>query len=158
MLQISSDSAGAPLAAPERHTLSAMLRGFARRCPSCGEGHMFDGYLKVRDSCPSCGEELHHHRADDAPPYFTIFIVGHIAISLVLALETAFEPPMWLNLAVSMPAAILASLVLLPLIKGALVGLQWALRMHGFGGETEKLDLDATYVGDTTPAGGQTRP
>src|SRR5947209_17029947 len=61
---------------PSRPRWQSFKRGLSGRCPACGEGHIFRKYLKVADSCACCGEELHHHRADDAPPYFTILIVG----------------------------------------------------------------------------------
>ncbi len=71
--------------APEDRPLKpALLRGWRRRCPNCGAGPMLRGYLKVRDSCPVCGEELHHHRADDGPAYLTILIVGHLLAPLLL--------------------------------------------------------------------------
>ncbi|MCJ7599730.1 MAG: DUF983 domain-containing protein, partial [Methyloceanibacter sp.] len=63
-----------------RSVSAAIQRGLLLRCPACGQGRMFRRYLKVADQCPSCGEALHHHRADDAPPYFTIAIVGHIVV------------------------------------------------------------------------------
>jgi uncharacterized protein (DUF983 family) len=119
-------------ARPPRDVVRAMLRGFAQRCPSCGKGRLFGRYLKVRDSCPSCGEALHHNRTDDAPPYFTILIVGHFIVGGVLALEKAVGPPTWVHLAIWLPLTLVASLWLLPRVKGALVGLQWALYMHGF--------------------------
>lgn len=111
----------------------AMRRGLLGRCPHCGEGRIFGGYLKVNDSCPACGEALHHHRADDAPPYFTILIVGHIAGALMLLVEEYNENlEIWIH-AIIWPTLVIAlSLLLLPRIKGALIGLQWALRMHGF--------------------------
>jgi uncharacterized protein (DUF983 family) len=112
--------------------LTSLLRGAQLRCPACGEGAMFRRYLKVSDHCPNCGEALHHHRADDAPPYFTIVIVGHIIVSLVLSVEMALRPPLWVHAALWLPLTIIMSLVALPPIKGALVGLQWALLMHGF--------------------------
>jgi len=102
-------------------------------CPACGEGAMFHAFLKVADRCPSCGEALHHQRADDAPPYVTMVIVGHIVIAGVLALEQAYAPAEWVHLVLWMPLTIGLSLFLLPRVKGALVALQWALRMHGFG-------------------------
>jgi uncharacterized protein (DUF983 family) len=117
---------------PPRDLLRAMLRGFAGRCPSCGKGRLFGRYLKVQDGCPSCGEALHHNRTDDAPPYFTILIVGHLIVGGVLALEKALGPPTWVHLAIWLPLTLVASLWLLPRVKGALVGLQWALYMHGF--------------------------
>ena len=60
--------------------------------PGLRHGTLFRRYLKVADNCPACGEELHHHRADDAPPYFTILIVGHFVVGLVLAVEMAYRP------------------------------------------------------------------
>jgi uncharacterized protein (DUF983 family) len=110
-------------------------RGFTGRCPACGEGRVFRAYLKVADNCTSCGEELHHHRADDAPPYFTILIVGHIVGTLLLLGEERWpDPPMWMPIVAGLVLAIAMSLALLPRVKGALIGWQWALRMHGFGG------------------------
>ncbi|MEW6257503.1 MAG: DUF983 domain-containing protein [Pseudomonadota bacterium] len=111
---------------------NAMMRGMMGRCPKCGRGRMFASYLKVADACPVCGEELHHHRADDAPPYMTIMIVGHIVVPLLVLVEEAFRPEVWIHLTIFLPLTLLLSLALLPPIKGALVGLQWALRMHGF--------------------------
>lgn len=116
----------------ERSTATSMLNGMRLACPHCGKGRMFQSYLVVRPSCETCGEELHHQRADDAPAYFTMFIVGHIVIGLVLAAEQAFQPPLWLHMAIFLPMLLGLSLVLLPRIKGALIGLQWAQRMHGF--------------------------
>lgn len=112
----------------------AIRRGFARRCPACGEGRVFDGLLKVREACPSCGQALHHHRADDAPPYFTILIVGHIIVPLALLLEQNLHPEHWLHMALWIPLTLALTIALLPRVKGALIGLQWSQRMHGFGG------------------------
>jgi uncharacterized protein (DUF983 family) len=113
----------------------AMGRGFLCRCPNCGEGKLFRAYLKVVDHCEACGEDLSHQRADDAPAYMTIFVVGHFIVSGVLATEfIAPDTPFWVPAAVWSALAVIASLLLLPRMKGALVGLQWANRMHGFGG------------------------
>lgn len=120
---------------PKRPIFRSMLRGASIRCPACGEGRMFRAYLKVADACPSCGEELHHQRADDAPPYVVITIVAHVVVGALLWAEIAYQPPVWLHLAIWLPLTVVLSLALLPPVKGALVGLQWALRMHGFGGE-----------------------
>jgi uncharacterized protein (DUF983 family) len=127
--------------AAKRSVIQAMLRGASGKCPHCGRGHLFRRYLKVQDTCPECSEELHHQRADDAPPYFTIMIVGHIIVPMLLALELAYQPPVWVHLAIWMPATILLSLILLPVVKGSLVGLQWALRMHGFSGEPDTVPV-----------------
>ncbi len=120
-----------------RPLFSALKRGLTGRCPRCGQGKMFRAYLKVNDECPVCGEELHHQRADDAPPYFTIVIVGHIVLSLALVSEFVNDDiPMWLQMIVWPLLAIALTLWFLPMIKGALVAYQWALRMHGFEGGT----------------------
>lgn len=119
---------------PPRDKIQAVWRGFIGRCPACGKGAMFRAYLKVNDRCPACHEELHHQRADDAPPYVTMFVVGHIVIALLLAAEIMMaEVPLWLEVLIWSAVTVMLSLVLLPRIKGAFVGLQWSLRMHGFG-------------------------
>jgi uncharacterized protein (DUF983 family) len=125
-----------------RPILRSLRRGAACRCPNCGEGRMFRAYLKVVDSCGVCGEDLHHQRADDAPPYVVITIVAHVVIGLLLWTEVRYQPPVWLHLAMWLPLTIILSLALLPAVKGALVGLQWALRMHGFGGEDDSPFVD----------------
>ncbi|WP_295555147.1 DUF983 domain-containing protein [uncultured Hyphomicrobium sp.] len=122
---------------PKRDIKMSMLRGWRQKCPACGKGALYGKYLKVLDTCPACGEELFHQRADDAPPYFTMVVVGHVVIGGVLVLEKAFAPPSWVHLALWMPLTVALSLVLLPRVKGTLIGLQWALRMHGFGGATD---------------------
>ncbi len=112
----------------------AVKRGFMGKCPHCGEGRMFRAYLKVSDACPGCGEELHHQRADDAPPYMTIFVVGHIIGAGILFMEERdFGVPDWLQGTGWALLTLILCLWLLPRMKGALVGWQWSLRMHGFG-------------------------
>jgi uncharacterized protein (DUF983 family) len=130
----------------ERPIFGSLLKGARLKCPACGKGAMFHRYLKVADSCPACGEELHHHRADDAPAYFTIVIVGHIVVSLVLAVEMAYRPELWVHMALWLPFTVVMTLLLLPPIKGALVALQWALRMHGF--DPDSKDEVESFSGD----------
>jgi uncharacterized protein (DUF983 family) len=114
---------------------SAVRRGFIGRCPNCGKGRLFRAYLKVVDACPVCGEDLHHQRADDAPPYITMLIVGHIVVAGVVASEETWpHSSLWLDAFIWLWLTFILSLLLLPRVKGALVGYQWALRMHGFGG------------------------
>lgn len=119
----------------ERDLKAALLRGWKRRCPSCGETPMMDGgFLKVRDECPECGVELHHHRADDGPAWATIVVTGKLMVPLMLFVYEFWRPEGWqmaLGLSVIFTAV---ALWMLPRIKGAFVGLQWAKRMHGFGG------------------------
>lgn len=141
-------SADTPSLSP-RPTQQAMLRGLALRCPACGDGHLFTSYLKVADTCPSCSEGLHHQRADDAPAYFTMFIVGHIVVAGVMYVEKAYAPELWVHALLWTPLILGLSLALLPRVKGAMIGLQWALRMHGFGGpdsaDPAAIDIDPTH-------------
>lgn len=116
----------------DRPTGQAMRRGARGLCPACGKGRMFSGFLKVADQCPTCHEDLHHQQADDGPAYLTIMIVSHLGAPLLLASFVAWRPsPMTMIVSFGLGAIVL-SLAMLPLIKGAMVGLQWARRMHGF--------------------------
>lgn len=124
-----------PTEGAERPVKPAMLRGWRRRCPKCGAGPMFRGYLKVRDACPVCGQELHHHRADDGPAYLTILIVGHLLAPALMFTFVKFRPEPMVMITGFTIGTVALSLYLLPRLKGALVGLQWANRMHGFGAE-----------------------
>lgn len=119
----------------------SVWRGALHRCPACGTGALFRAYLKVGDACPACGEELFHHRADDAPPYVTILVIGHLILGSVVGIDLAYAWPLWLHAIVWFPLTVGLCLGFLPTAKGALVGLQWALRMHGFGGATDDVDL-----------------
>jgi uncharacterized protein (DUF983 family) len=110
----------------------AISRGLRGRCPACGRGSLFARFLKVTERCGACGEELHHQRADDAPAYFVILIVGHIIVPLALLVETSFAPPLWLAFSLWLPLTLVLSMALLQPVKGAIVGWQWAHRMHGF--------------------------
>lgn len=122
-----------PLNLVERPLKPALLRGWRRRCPNCGKGALLRGYLKVRDTCPDCGEDFRHQRADDGPAYLTILIVGHVMAPLLLFSYARWRPePLVLAVGFSLGTVAL-SLYLLPRLKGALVALQWANRMHGFG-------------------------
>jgi uncharacterized protein (DUF983 family) len=109
-----------------------LMRGLRGRCPCCGKGRLFSAYLKVAPQCSVCGEELHHHRADDFPAYLVIVIVGHIVVPLVLMVETRFEPAYWVHLALWPAMIVVLTLALLPPVKGFIVALQWRIGMHGF--------------------------
>ena len=115
-----------------RSVPQAMFRGFLCRCPQCGQGRMFGAFLKVKPHCESCGEALDLHRADDAPPYIVIFIVGHIVVALNLMADRSSDWPLWVHFALWPTLALAMCLALLQPVKGAMVGLQWAARLHGF--------------------------
>src|SRR6202158_4505639 len=118
--------------AEKRNVWTALKRGLRGRCPRCGEGKLFRAFLKVDDHCSVCGQDFTPHRADDLPAYLVIVIVGHLVVPLVLMIETNFSPPVALQLAIYLPLTLILSLLLLQPVKGAVVGIQWALRMHGF--------------------------
>jgi uncharacterized protein (DUF983 family) len=118
--------------AEKRDVWTAMKRGFRGRCPRCGEGKLFRAFLKTADSCSHCGQDFTPHRADDLPAYLVIVLVGHLVVPPALFIETNYSPPVALQLAIYLPITVLASLVLLQPVKGTVVALQWALRMHGF--------------------------
>ena len=108
-------------------TAVAMLRGARGLCPSCGITHAFTGYLRVTPQCAACGAPLGSLRADDAPPYFTVFIVAHVVVGLMLLTDQMFDPPYWLQAVVWLPATVLLSVGLLRPIKGATLGLMLKL-------------------------------
>ncbi|MBB4021008.1 uncharacterized protein (DUF983 family) [Confluentimicrobium naphthalenivorans] len=94
---------------------------------------MLRGYLKVRDTCAVCHEELHHHRADDGPAYLTILIVGHLMAPVILWAFATFRPDPLVLASIFSVGCVGLSLYLLPRLKGLMVALQWAKKMHGFG-------------------------
>jgi uncharacterized protein (DUF983 family) len=131
----------------KRDVWTAMRRGLAGRCPRCGEGKLFRAFLKVNEECAVCKQDLSHHRADDLPAYLVIVIVGHILVPIFLWIETNYSPAVALQLSIYLPVTLLASLLLLQPVKGAVVGLQWAFRMHGFDEDAEIGDIQ---TGDPT--------
>ena len=121
----------------DRPIKPALLRGWKRKCPNCGNGPMLRDYLKVRDECPVCGEALHHHRADDGPAWATIVIAGHILAPLMLFVYITFRPEGWVMALGFSVVFLTLALFLLPRIKGMFVAMQWSRRMHGFGQAVE---------------------
>ena len=123
-----------------RPLMSAVAHGLLGRCPHCGEGRIFASFLKTVDRCGSCGEEMHHHRADDLPAYLVVVVVGHIVVGAFMGVEATSTLSMWQHLAIWVPLTIGSALVLLRPVKGAVVALQWALYMHGFGGDEDMIE------------------
>jgi len=120
------------------HSLKTDLwNGLRGKCPACGKGHMFRAFLKVADRCDACGEELHHHRADDFPAYLVIVIVGHIVVPLTLYVELAWAPSYWLHAAIWLPLVLILSLGNIAMASYVLIQL-WRLPE---GAEIEDLLL-----------------
>jgi uncharacterized protein (DUF983 family) len=125
----------------------AVWRGFRGRCPACDEGRIFRAFLKVNDACSACGEELHHHRADDFPAYLVIAITGHILVPIVLAVETEIAPPVVLSMILWPSLALVMALSLLQPVKGAVIAIQWYGGMHGFDAAKARRMLAAVGSG-----------
>ena len=151
----------AEIAPGKRALWPALRKGFRGHCPNCGEGKVFRAFLKVAPTCKVCGQDFSGHRADDLPPYITIVIVGHVVVTAILFVFGRWEWPTAVHLAVWLPLTLFLAVGLLQPIKGAVVGLQWALRMHGFDRTPEgrafgdpEIEAVSGYSGATRPAAG----
>ena len=134
-----------------RETLSAIKRGLRGRCPSCGEGKLFRSFLRPVATCDVCDEAFEGlHRADDFPAYIVIFIVGHLTIPLFLWTDSDVLWPIWIHMVLWPSIVLVASLLLIQPVKGALIALQWAKRMHGFdpAGDIHDAPMTATRLRD----------
>lgn len=130
----------------------ALWRGFQMRCPNCGQASLFGRFLKVVDHCAACGEEYTHHRADDFPPYLVIVVLGHLVVPLILAVEVAYAPPLWLQYLIWLPLVAVGTVALLQPTKGAVVALQWQRGLDGFEPAKKRRAL-AAQVGHGRLAG-----
>lgn len=122
----------------ERAVGRSIKRGLLSRCPACGNGRLFRGFVKSVDACASCGERMDHHRADDFPPYIVVTIVGHLVLAGYMATDLILPLTTWQHLAIWAPVTLASSVALMQPVKGAVIGLQWALKMHGFGGHEDE--------------------
>ena len=118
----------------QRELATAIKRGIRCRCPNCGEGRLFRKFLKPVDRCAACGEDYTHQRADDLPAYLSVVIVGPIVIGGFMMTDLVWTLANWVHLAIWTPLTVLLALATIQPIKGAVIGFQWATRMHGFGG------------------------
>jgi uncharacterized protein (DUF983 family) len=116
----------------------AVGRGVRNRCPVCGQGKVFQGYLKLVPECEVCRAPLGQLRADDLPPYLVIFLVGHVLVPPVLWIEKAYQPPMWLHMVVWLPLFAILCVLLLRPVKGGTVG--WMTRL-GFVGNEHRAEV-----------------
>jgi uncharacterized protein (DUF983 family) len=102
-------------------------RGLARKCPNCGQGALFSGYLKVRPVCEACGHDNGAYRADDGPAYFTVLIIGHLLVGPLLALPLVAAWNPLATVALFLPLVAIVTLALLAVVKGAFIGVQWGV-------------------------------
>jgi uncharacterized protein (DUF983 family) len=112
-------------------TPTALIRAVLGRCPRCGQGQLLHHYLKIVDCCSICGESYGHFRTDDAAPWLTILVVGHMTVPIILICELNFELPLWLALAIYLPLIVGLTLILLPRCKGVIAALMWAMKAEG---------------------------
>lgn len=130
----------------ERKLGRSIMRGFCNRCPACGSAPLFRAFLKPVDTCAACGAEMFHQRSDDLPPYLVVMVLGHVLLGGYMMTDMIFPASTWVHLAIWGPIAIITSLLLIQPIKGGVIGLQWALKMHGFGGHDDTPeDYDGKY-------------
>ena len=116
----------------ERPSGPALRNGWRQKCPRCGAGKLFSSYLKVRESCDFCSQDFTHQRADDAPSWLTIIVVGHLIAPLLLTTYQVVDLPVWAHAVIWPTLAMVGIILLLPRIKGGIIAFQWAKRMHGF--------------------------
>ncbi len=111
-------------------TISPFKAGFACRCPRCGEGKLFAGFLDVVDRCAVCDLDLTQQNSGDAPAVFIIFILGGVVVGLAFLFETTFAPPMWLHLLIWFPLILGGSIGLLRPFKAIMIALQYKHRVQ----------------------------
>lgn len=123
--------AAAPTPDHKPGMVRALARGSACKCPNCGKAPLFTGWLRQVSTCARCGTPLGRYRADDAPPYFVIFLVAHLVIGAQVAVDSAWNLSLWTEAAIFLPLTLLLSLGLLRPVKGATIGLMLQLGMAG---------------------------
>jgi uncharacterized protein (DUF983 family) len=106
--------------------ITGVRRGLALRCPGCGEGRLFGRFLKVSERCEACGADNTVYPSDDAPPYLTMFLVGHLVFPFVFWMDKAWAPAMWVMFAIWLPLIAAITISTLPYMKGATIGFAWA--------------------------------
>ncbi len=109
----------------------ALGRAVIGRCPQCGRGPLFAGYLRQVECCLVCGEAWGHIRADDAPPWLTILLVGHIILPLAITVERVADWPDWVGMTLWPTLALALAALILPRAKAIMLTLIWFTRAHG---------------------------
>ncbi len=112
----------------------SIRRGLLNTCPACGSSRLFKSFLKPVDVCAACNTDFTAQRADDLPPYLVIVVVGHVLLTAYMLTDDILPQALWVQFLIWVPLTILFSVAIIQPIKGGVIGLQWALRMHGFGG------------------------
>jgi uncharacterized protein (DUF983 family) len=116
-----------------------ILRGLAGRCPRCGKGRLFEGFLTLRPRCESCGLDFSFADAADGPAFFVMFFSGFVVAGSALAVEALYSPPFWVHAVLWIPLILITTLVPLRPVKGLLIALQY----HHKAAEGSLVDRDA---------------
>jgi len=109
----------------DRSQLLPIRHGLASRCPRCGKGRLFDGFLTVKPRCESCGLDYSFIDSGDGPAVFVIFLAGFLVVFAALAVEVAFSPPYWVHAVLWVPLILITTLVPLRPMKGVMIALQY---------------------------------
>ena len=120
------------MAEAPNHPVSALRAGLLCRCPRCGRGRLYSGYLQVSECCNVCNFELRKHNAGDGPAVFDVLIVGAVNVALAMWVELAHQPPYWVHLVIWVPAILGACLGALRPAKATLIALQYKHKVSGF--------------------------
>lgn len=120
----------AMLSTPAPSFLTGLKRGILHRCPNCGDGRLYARYLKVDPDCEACGHDLAEYPADDGPAYFTILIIGHLFVAPLLFFPFIWKAPVGLVLPLTVLPLAALTLLLLPRVKGAVIGALWAMKLR----------------------------
>lgn len=113
-------------------TPSALTAGLLCRCPACGSGPLFQGFLTVRERCAACGADLSGQDSGDGPVPFVIFLVGALVVGLALFTEVSYAPPVWLHLVLWLPLTLILVLGLMRPAKALMIALQYKHRRQDF--------------------------
>ncbi len=105
-----------------------LLNGLRARCPRCGRGPLFEGFLTVVEACPVCGLQFHGHDAGDGPAVAGIFVLGFGIVGLAWLIEVMFTPPLWVHAVLWIPGTVLGTLALLRPLKGMTIATQYQVR------------------------------
>lgn len=105
--------------------VSPYRAGLAGRCPRCGKGRLFQGFINVRPHCEVCGLDFSFIDTGDGPAVFVILLGGFVVVAAALAVEVTYHPPYWVHAAIWIPTILVVTLVPLRLIKGLLITLQY---------------------------------
>ena len=117
-----------------------VLTGLAMKCPFCGKGKLFQGFLTLRKSCDHCQADFEVLDSGDGPAFFVMFLVSVLVVVPAIFVEIAYQPPYWVYVAFFLPLGLLLSLVFLRPFKGVMVALQVHFKAHQGEADTDSAE------------------